>query len=183
MIEPFITHWVYGGSLAGVLLLILFPLVTRGWPRSLAFTFLLLPVYMLHQCEEHTLDRFRIFFNQSIGGGHEALSSLAVFIINVPGVWGLITLSLYLAAKVDIGLGMIAAYLVLINGIAHIGHGILFQGYNPGLVSAILVFVPLGLYTLRLIHADCSRKPLAHAIGLASGVGIHAAIILFASMK
>ena len=44
---------------------------------------------MLHQYEEHDNDRFRIFMNRILAGGHDALTHPAVFIINVPGVWAL----------------------------------------------------------------------------------------------
>ncbi len=94
MFERLINHWVYGGVLAAGLLLLLAPLLTAGWSAPLIATFLHLPAYMLHQYEEHDRDRFRQFFNQTLGGGHEVLSPLAVFITNVPGVWLVISLSL-----------------------------------------------------------------------------------------
>ncbi len=140
MFERLIMHWVYGGALAGILLLIMFPLLTSSWSVPLTLTFFHLPMYMLHQYEEHDKDRFRIFFNETIGGGKEVLSPLAVFIINVPGVWGVIAIATYLAANINIGLGLIAVYLAVINGLVHIGHALLFKRYNPGLVTGQLSF-------------------------------------------
>jgi hypothetical protein len=95
--------------------------------------FLQLPLYMLHQFEEQDNDRFRIFFNRTIGGGREVLSPGAVFIINVPGVWGVIAASFYLAAHAQIGYGLIAVYLTLVNGVVHIVTGTASRCYNPGL--------------------------------------------------
>jgi hypothetical protein len=111
MLDRLIANWVYGGFLAAVLLLLLTPVITRTWSPSLVVTFLLLPVYMLHQYEEHDNDRFRKFLNQTIGRGKEVLSPWIVFMINVPGVWGVIGLSLWLAAFVNIGFALIAVYL------------------------------------------------------------------------
>jgi hypothetical protein len=52
-------------------------------------TFLLLPVYILHQYEEHDNDRFRQFFNQTIGQeGKDVLSPWVVFLTNVAGSVG-----------------------------------------------------------------------------------------------
>ena len=100
-----LTHyWVYGGSLAGLLLLVLMPVLASGWPIALTMVFLQLPVYMLHQYEEHDDDRFRQFFNRVLFGGREVLSSAAVFLINVPGVWGVIAVSFCLAWSVNIGM-------------------------------------------------------------------------------
>ena len=69
MLHRLISYWVYGGVLAGILLLVLAPLLLRGWSTPLAATFLLLPAYMVHQYEEHDQDRFRLFFNETIGQG------------------------------------------------------------------------------------------------------------------
>ena len=116
MFARLIANWVYGGFLAGLLLLLLTPVLVHSWPVSLVTTFLCLPVYMVHQYEEHDNDRFRLFVNQKIGKRRVGLSPLAVFVINVPGVWGVIGISLALAATVSAGFGLVAVYLVLLNG-------------------------------------------------------------------
>ena len=67
MFARLIANWVYGGFLAGLLLLLLTPVLVHSWPVSLVTTFLCLPVYMVHQYEEHDNDRFRLFVNQKIG--------------------------------------------------------------------------------------------------------------------
>ena len=50
----------------------------------------------------------------------EVLSPCGVFIINVPGVWGIIGLSLIFATYLNPGYALIGLYLPLINGFAHI---------------------------------------------------------------
>ncbi|MFM7330198.1 MAG: hypothetical protein ACKO1L_00805 [Brachymonas sp.] len=97
MLNRLTAHWVYGGLVAGVLLLLLTPVLTAHWPALLVATYLHLPADMIHQFEEHDQDRFRLFFNQTIGKGHDVLSPMAVFITNVPGVWGVLAASLYAA--------------------------------------------------------------------------------------
>ena len=59
MFARLISNWVYGGCLAGLLLLLLTPVLVHSWPVSLVTTFLCLPVYMVHQYEEHDNDRFQ----------------------------------------------------------------------------------------------------------------------------
>ena len=183
MFNRLITQWVYGGSLAGVLLLLLFPLVARPWPAALALVFLHLPMYMLHQYEEHDNDRFRLFFNKTIGGGREVLSPLAVFVINVPGVWGVIVLSTYLASTVSIGLGLIAVYLAVVNGLVHIAQAVRFKSYNPGLFTGIVLFLPVGACTIWQIQLAGGGRLSSHAIGLGAAIGIHGAIIAYARAK
>ena len=43
MLARLISYWVYGGLLAGLLLLVLSPLLLAGWPGPLAAAFFLLP--------------------------------------------------------------------------------------------------------------------------------------------
>ena len=148
MLNRLYSYWVYGGALAGVLLILLAPLLVGSWPPALMFTFLLLPIYMFHQYEEHDDDRFRRFVNNLIGKGKEILSPAASFIINIPGVWGVMAISFYLAWYVNVGFGLIAVYLMLVNAVAHIAHAVIFRSYNPGLITAIFLFLPFGLYAL-----------------------------------
>ena len=177
MFKRIIDHWVYGGVLAGVLLLLLAPLLTAAWSTALTATFLHLPFYMLHQYEEHDDDRFRRFFNQTIGKGQEVLSREAVFVTNVPGVWGVVAVSLYLASEVHIGLSLIAVYLVLVNAFVHLVHAFIFRCYNPGLATALAMFAPLGIYTLRAVQLAGGGSAALHALGAGIAVAIHAAIL------
>ena len=147
MLQRLISYWVYGGVLSAILLLVLAPLLLADWVAPFAATFLHLPAYMIHQYEEHDQDRFRLFFNETIGRGNDVLSPLAVFVINVPGVWGVIALSLYGAVALNLGWALIAVYLVLVNALVHIVHAIVFRRYNPGLTTATVVFLPLGGFT------------------------------------
>lgn len=172
-----ITNWVYGGALAGVLLLLLSPLLISTWPPALAVTFLCLPAYMLHQYEEHDDDRFRTFFNATVGKGKEVLTPKAVFIANVPGVWGIISISLYLAAGRNIGFSLIAVYLLLLNAAVHLVSAVMVRGYNPGLGSGVLLFIPLGVFGLWQVQAAGGGTPAFHAIGFLVALGIHAAIM------
>lgn len=183
MLQRLISHWVYGGALAGLLLLALAPLLLASWPRALAATFLLLPAYMLHQYEEHDRDRFRLFFNQTIGRGFDVLSPLAVFITNVPGVWGVLALSLYGAAWAGLGWALVAVYLVLVNAAVHVVHAVVFRRYNPGLATALVLFVPLGTVTLGLVNRAGGGSVASHVVGLGIAVAIHAAIMVHVLRK
>jgi hypothetical protein len=177
------THWVYGGFLAGLLLLLLSPLLISGWSAPLMAVFFHLPVYMFHQFEEHDEDRFRLFFNETLGKGHDVLSPMAVFITNVPGVWGVIALSLYGATYWSLHWALIAVYLVLTNALVHIIHAFVFRRYNPGLVTAIVLFVPLGLISLYLIKQVSSLPWLSHAASLTFAIAIHAAILIHVQLR
>lgn len=177
MFKRLVDDWVYGGFLAGLLLVALAPLFALVWPAGVFATWLQLPVYMMHQYEEHESDRFRRFINDHAAHGREALGRVAVFVINVPGVWGVIALATALAALLRPGLGLIAVYLVLVNALAHIGAAIALRRANPGLVTAIILFLPAGFWGLAVLNGAGATAP-DHAIGLAAALAIHAAIVV-----
>lgn len=177
MMNRLIDNWVYGGFLAALLLLVLGPLFVIGWPPALVATFLCLPAYMIHQYEEHDNDRFRLFVNQVIGNGNEVLTRRAVFVTNIAGVWGVIAVALWLAAFKN-GFGLIAAYLLLLNGAIHVVAAIASRRYNPGLATAIAVFLPLGTYcTIAIQRAGGGTAPW-HALAILVAIAVHAAIVM-----
>lgn len=177
MIKRLVSYWVYGGFLAAFLLLGLMPTFTHSWEPALILVFLQLPVYMLHQLEEHDDDRFRRFINDLIGGGREVLSKGAVFVINVPGVWGVNLLSILLAYSLDLGFGLIGIYLTLINGLVHLAQALRLKRYNPGLITATFLFLPLGGWALAAVMRTGSATVWYHLIGLGSALAIHLAIV------
>jgi hypothetical protein len=133
---------------------------------------------MIHQYEEHDNDRFRLFVNQKIGKRRVGLSPLAVFVINVPGVWAVIGISLALAAKLSAGFGLVAVYLVLLNGTIHVVQAVISRGYNPGLGTAIVLFLPLGVYGIAAIQQAGGGIFLMHMTGAGAAIAIHVAIIV-----
>ncbi len=173
-----ITSWVYGGVLAGLLLIILALPITRDWSPVLTATYLLLPVYMIHQYEEHDNDRFRLFMNKTLAQGREVLTPTAVFIINVPGVWGVMSVSLWLALYSRAGFALISAYLVIVNAIVHVVGALVFRGYNPGLMTAIALFIPSGTYALWKVQTSGAGAVPMHICGLLTAVAIHAVIVV-----
>jgi hypothetical protein len=181
MADRLYAYWVYGGVLAGIMLLALMPLFAAGgWSSPFTLIFLLLPVYMLHQYEEHDADRFRLYVNREVGGGLEVLTPAAVFVINIGAVWALDVVVIYLAARVDLGLGLIAAYLMLVNAIIHIAGGIRARAYNHGLVTAVMLFLPASIGTIAAIDNAGAGTLRDHLIGLVVAIVIHAVIVVYA---
>ena len=182
MWERMIRNWVQGGFLAGLMLLAITPALASAWPAWLTWTWPTLPIYMLHQLEEHDRDRFRSFVNTNVGGGHEVLSLTDVFLINVPGVWGVIGAALWLAVFVRPGLGLIATYVVLVNAAVHCAGWIALRRYNPGLVTALTLFTFVGIGSLMALQS-AGATVMDHVIALAVAIVIHAAIILHIRLR
>jgi hypothetical protein len=171
-------QWPSAALFAAGFLLALTPL--WGWQFGLPLTllYLQLPLYMLHQWEEHTGDRFRQHFNRTIAGGREALTPLATFWINSLGVWGFDLAALYLAWGVRPALGLAAGYLAVVNATVHVAAAIRRREYNPGLWTALALFLPFGTWCLASVSLASLAGLADHLIGLAAAVAVHGAIIL-----
>lgn len=172
-------HWVAAALMMGLMLLAIVPVGIAGDDCAVLMIYLAGPVYMLHQVEEHWGDRFRSYVNTVVFGGVEALTTGDVLMINLPGVWGINLLALYAAHFISLGWGLAAPWLMLVNGISHVGMAVAKRGYNPGLVTAALVFIPFGLVSLRLVAGSSVQQ----GVGLAIAVLIHAAIAVHAKWR
>lgn len=175
-------HWVAAALCMGIFLLLLVPVLTLSWELPILLIYLQIPIYMLHQVEEHTDDRFRKFVNRAFGGV-EALTPAAILVINLPGVWGVTLLSLYAALFAGVGWGLAGVYLVLVNAVAHVGGGLVWRGYNPGLWTGLALFLPVGGYALRVLSSIPGVTGTHHIVGLGIAIAIHAAIISYTSIR
>lgn len=169
--------WVYGGFLAGFLILVLLPVFTAGLSLAFLFVALQLPVYMLHQYEEYDDDRFRLFVNRTVGRGQEVLTPGAAFVINMAGVWLLNGVAIWLAAVGGIGFGLIAIDTVLVNALVHIVPALVTRRYNPGLVTSAVLFLPLGGTALWQVAATGQAGLGYQLLGLGVAVAVHLAIV------
>lgn len=171
-------HWVVGAGFMAAALLALVPLLAATLTLPLVLIFLHSPAYMIHQVEEHTGDRFRAFANGRIFGGREGLTTNAVLVINLPVVWGLNLAAFYAAFALAPGLGLIAPYAMLVNAFTHLGARVNFGSYNPGVITAAVLFVPLSASTILVIGRLPDVGPADHIGALAGALLLHALIVL-----
>jgi len=168
-------QWPAAALTASLFLLAVLPVFYSVAGLALTLVFAQLPAYMIHQFEEHHDDCFCRYANRILAGGRIALSPMAAFWINSLGVWGVDLAGLFLARFVSPGLGLIAVDLSLVNGALHILMAIARREYNPGLVTAILIFAPLGIYTYAVLlsaGATTIEQIVAASIALAIHIGI-----------
>jgi uncharacterized protein with HXXEE motif len=111
----------------------------------------LLVIYMLHQIEEHLWPGgFRQFTNSHVfesGRDDWPVDAGGVALVNIGYVWlPVAAAALFPHALRWLGLAWIG--LTLINAVIHIATTIRCRGYNPGLVTAILLFLPFTVWAL-----------------------------------
>ena len=170
-------QWPYAALFTAAFLGVLAPLVFRYAGMPLGLVYLQLPIYMLHQYEEHAGDRFRRWVNNMLGHGREVLTPIATFWINSLLVWLLDLVALYLACFVDLSLGLIAIYLPMLNAFGHIVPAILKKQYNPGLVTSIVIFLPVGVLSTYVVSRAAGCNLQDHLLALGVAIAVHGTII------
>ena len=124
---------------------------------------LLLLAYIIHQFEEHWIDifgnkyAFYEYFNTlflTVLGAQDSsviiLSREAIFLINTSLVWLVGVIAIWRSPKHLFPL-LAMNGIVLVNAISHILPGIFQKSYNPGLLTAIVIFLPLAIAFYRKV--------------------------------
>lgn len=162
-------NWSRAGLVVAVLLLALAPLIARTGDHTTLLVYLWLPVYMLHQYEEHSSGKFLAFYKKKMPGIAPALTERKLLVINLGAVWLLFLMAIYAARFGYLGLALYAPYLSVINAAIHVGQLIAWRSYNPGLWTAVLLFFPGGVYTIHALSAagtTYSSNLLGFGLGL-----------------
>ncbi|MEO0550235.1 MAG: HXXEE domain-containing protein [Pseudomonadota bacterium] len=139
-----------------------------GFDLRIATLFLLV-AYIVHQFEEHWIDLFgNVYaFHKSVNelvlgllgapeGSIGPLTREGVFVINTSLVWLVACLGIWSAPRHAFpALAMMG--IVLVNAIAHILNGV--AGYNPGLLTSVIVFLPLsGFFYFKSIRSGAANR-------------------------
>jgi hypothetical protein len=146
----------------------------------LILLYTLLPVYMIHQYEEHAHGRFVDFFNSTIGKEYDVLTKASAFWINILEVWVLFIVSFYLAKYVATGIALVPVYATVFNGFTHAIASIVLRRYNPGLYTALLLFLPWGIFLLVYFNAITQSSLVFNGVGLLVSILLHAIIVGYA---
>jgi len=170
-------QWPYAALFTAGFLAALAPFVFRYAGLALGLVYLQVPIYMLHQYEEHAGDRFRLWVNQMLGHGRDVLTPIATFWINSLLVWLLDLVALYLACFVDLSLGLIAIYLPMLNAFGHIVPALITRKYNPGLLTSLTVFLPVGVLSTYLVSRAAGSDVQDHLLALGVAIAVHGTII------
>lgn len=77
-------------------------------------------------------------------------------------------------------LSLIMPAVVIVNAVAfHLGFSIIWWRYSPGTVSALLLFVPAGLWVFVGAHRDGVLTPRAVWVSVAAAAAIHLYLLAF----
>jgi len=173
--EWFTSNWSRAGLVTAIILLLLSPLFFMH--LGVAFwVFFQLPIYMLHQYEEHSDGQFKLYINDMFG--KPVLTDDRILFINVVYVWLLFIACLYLATFVHLGFGLIPVYLTGLNAVTHIAMAIKKREYNPGLITSSIFCLPAAILSMIIIQAHNPLPIWQHVAAFAVVIAIHAEMII-----
>lgn len=152
-------NWPWIGSIAAALLLIFLfgsrrlrsDLSRTRWRDRVWLSWLAAPVYMIHNVEEYGIDllgrrhAFPDALCSTLGlGRYPACPVPASFFVavNLSLVWVAAPLAALLSRRHPL-VGLAFYGLLFTNGMTHLAPMLLGRGYNPGALSAVLLFLPL----------------------------------------
>jgi hypothetical protein len=149
------------------------------------FACLMLPIYMVHQFEEHGVDllgRHYHFIDEicamvARGAGDCPADPPFILAVNCGGgVWipGLLAIAYRRRRPL---VGACALGIPLVNAVAHIGQALVLGRYNSGVVTAALLFVPVCAWALVALRKLGVLSGLRILRVVATGGVLHALLI------
>lgn len=166
--EFLVENWMKVGTyVAPFILLAFFSARPKQTESGLAdvklMAVLLLVAYIIHQFEEHWVDllgeqyAFYGDVNQLILGVLNAqdstimpLSPESIYVINTSLVWLVGALAIWRSSEHVFSM-LVMTGITLVNGVSHIVLGLAKQAYNPGLLTAVVIFMPLAISFYRTL--------------------------------
>lgn len=186
----FLKSWVLiglGGAVFGLMVILSGVRLTAGGesdPLGMAAWGLLL-AFFLHQFEEFGVDLYGnlnafptymgIVLTEHYPEFDNPLTELSIYRVNTIGVWGLFLLAIWAGHRLP-WMGLAAAGIMFANACVHIGLAFAMREYNPGLATAVLLFLPLSLrYFIVSAHVT-DASWLAAISGILFGLACHGAL-------
>jgi Protein of unknown function with HXXEE motif len=150
---------------------------TQYIPPSAIWMWIFPVTYLIHLAEEYWGGEGYPAYLYRLRGVH--LSTARFFFFQILGIV-LIVIGIFVSLHLRwprFFLAIVGA-LVLSNGITHTVTALRHGGYGPGLVTCVLVWIPLGIVTLCLLFGEMPTSRLLVAASI--GVAIQATVALIA---
>jgi hypothetical protein len=185
-LDPVLTGWPWLTlPVAALVLVALWRESGPGRWREPSFVMgLLWPMYLVHQFEEHGIDLrgrpFAFLGDLCLTLGHDDLATCPadaafVFAVNMLACQ-FVFASTFRWRRSD---PLVAAFgwsVPLVNALAHIGGAMRARDYNPGLVTAVLLFLPLGGHMLR-VSLRTVLRPREVPMVFGAGIVLHGVLM------
>ncbi len=142
-----------------------------------------IPIYLLHQFEEHAWNGFKNYINKKVfkvQEGNFPLNEKNIFWINIPIIWILMPIFAGLSS-INIMFGLWIPYLAVFNSLSHVIFSIRNREYNPGLIVSLILGIPVGIYALIVFYSYIAVPVIISIISIFFAVLLH--IIIFGYIR
>ncbi|MBZ2166459.1 HXXEE domain-containing protein [Methanobacterium spitsbergense] len=140
-----------------------------------------IPIYLLHQFEEHSWPGgFKRFVNKEIfnvENGEYPLNDIIIFWINVPIIWILMPIFAVLSFN-NLLFGLWIPIFAVFNSLTHVIGVIVKRKYNPGLFVSVVLGIPVAIYTLWLFYTLINIPLMVTLLSIVVVLLLHLAIII-----
>jgi hypothetical protein len=191
-VNALLLDWPFFGLVVGVLGIVALvawprpPGALSRWRDPAWLVCLMLPVYMVHQFEEHGIDlfgrRYHLINDLCRTLGHSELAGCPVspallFAVNCGGGVWIPALIAIAWRRRNVMVGACTLGIPLVNVAAHIESTVARGAYNSGLATALVLFVPMCAWTLKQLWSGGILDGKRLAAVVASGVAVHALLM------
>jgi hypothetical protein len=142
-----------------------------------------IPIYLLHQFEEHARNGFKNYINKKVfhvQEGEYPLNDKNIFWINIPIIWILMPIFAGLSS-VNIMFGLWIPYFAVFNSLSHVIFSIRNREYNPGLIVSLILGIPVGIYALIIFYFYIDVPAITSIISIFFAILLH--IIVFGYIR
>ena len=183
MINWFYDNWAKLSLFLAVITAVLIYIFINPLNLPLFLIWMQLPIYLLHQFEEHNWNGFKNYVNRNVfkvKEGDFPLNDKIIFWVNIPAVWILIPIFSALSS-VNIMFGLWIPYFAVFNSLSHVIVSVRNREYNPGLLVSLILGIPAGIYALIIFYSYINVPALISVISILFAVVLH--IIVFGIIR
>jgi len=175
-------NWAKLCLILSIIVTIIIFLVVKTDNILLFLIWIQIPIYLLHQFEEHAWPGgFRKYVNLNVfkvKNVEYPLSDINVFWINIPVIWLLMPIFAALSYS-NLFFGLWIPYFAVLNSLTHVIAAVVKREYNPGLAVSLVLGIPAAVYTLWMFYNLISISLIITAVSILIAVLMHVFLIVF----
>jgi hypothetical protein len=181
MINWLYKNWARLCIILSIIVVVIILLVVKTNNILLFLIWIQIPIYLLHQFEEHSWPGgFKKFVNTEIFHvevGEYPLNDTNIFWINVPIIWVLMPIFASLS-YINLFFGLWIPYFAVFNSLTHVIGAVVKRKYNPGLFVSLVLGIPVAVYTLWLFYSFVNVPLIITLLSILAVLLLHLAIII-----
>jgi hypothetical protein len=185
MINWLYKNWAKLSFLLAIIVTVIIYLFIKPENIVLFLIWIQIPVYLLHQFEEHIWNGFKSYINRKVFNvqrGDFPLNDKNIFWINIPIIWILMPIFAGLSS-LNIILGLWIPYFAVLNSLSHLIFSIRNREYNPGLIVSLILGIPIGIYALIILYSYITVPVTISIISILFALLLHLVIFAYIRMN